>query len=89
MRNVLLIWGKVVVKLFTSRVQNLQFSTKSGNKVWSHSRAVRGFTSPLPTFYQFLSPVIFRIFNLFSISFYPLSTPPNNNKTFINLFTYY
>ena len=89
MRNVSLVWGKAVVKLFTGRVQSPWFSTQGSYTAPFNSRAARGFTSSFPTFYQLLSPAIFRIFNLFLITFYPLSTPPNNNKTFINLFTYY
>jgi hypothetical protein len=89
MRNVLLVWGKPVAKLFTGRVQSFQFSTPRSREAVISDRSGSGFTSPFPTFYQLLSPAIFGVFNPFLSPFYPLSTPPNNNKTFINLFTYY
>lgn len=89
MRNVLLVWGKAVSNMSKSLVQSLTFSTKSVGNIIDTTWLLIGFTNSFPMFYQTLYPAVFRISHPLLAGFSSLSTPPNNNKNFINLNIYY
>lgn len=89
MRNSLLVWGQSVLNLVSKRLQLTGFYTKRAFRVVGRPAGFSGFTSSSPAFSQTLSPSIFRTTQVLLTTFYPFSTLPNNNKSLINLFTYY